>query len=719
MSYFKDSGKDQAFSQVRETFRELGRVPSLAEYLHLVADLLQTWTGCRCVGIRVLDKEGNIPYEGYVGFSKEFWESENWLSVKKHNCACIRAITGQWEPCDRDYVTTGDSFCCNNTTDLLNGLSDEEKTKCRGVCIETGFVSVAVIPFSYQDKVLGAIHFADEQPDRLPAGIIRFLESVSHYIGETVFRHHLNVELSETKEDLLVKNLLNQIFIDALPDVAMLLRSDFEIVLSNKNAAMLGAVPGSRCCSAFGRNTGACSWCRADITLEKGKTSRSEIEAFDRIWDIRWIPINHEFFLHHIVDITEQKRAEEVLQQAKEFAEAANRAKSSFLAAISHEIRTPMTGVLGMIEMALDTDLTAEQRDYLESVSASAQSLLTILNDILDLSKIEAGKTELEEVTFDIRQNIDQVLRPLAVKAGIKGLEFDLYIKPDIPTLLVGDPTRLNQVINNLVSNSIKFTERGEVFIRVSLANRALLDKVTDLPGVHDKIMLKISVADTGIGISADKLNRLFEDFSQVDQSTTRKYGGSGLGLAISKRLVNMMGGTIEVETSPGKGSTFTFTAILGVDEGQIPATDFSSDNPVSGDDFVGRTEAKDAVSPKILLAEDNHTNQKLISSLLRKKGWQVEIAANGLIALELLRAGKYDLVLMDMNMPEMDGLETTRRFRDMESGSGIYTPVLAMTACAFREDYEKCLAAGMDDYISKPFTSDELYAKIERSLEV
>lgn len=712
MPHLEDTENARNFFQVRETFQKLGRAPSLSEYLSLVANLLRTWTGCRCVGIRILDKNGNIPYEGYVGFTKEFWKSENWISVKEHNCACIRAITGQWEPSDRDYVTAGNSFCCNDTNDLFSRLSETDKTKYRGVCIENGFLSLGVIPFSYRDRVLGSIHIADERAGQLPAGIMRFLESVSLYIGEAVYRYHINAELDEANEDLLVKNLLNQIFIDALPDIGMLLRSDCEVVLANKNAAKLGAVPGSRCFSIFGDPTGGCTWCKASVALRTGEICRSEVEAFDRTWDIRWIPINRDLFLHHIVDITEQKAAARCLQKAKEAAEAANRAKSSFLASISHEIRTPMTGILGMTELALATDLSPEQRDYLESVRASAQSLLNIINDLLDMSKIEAGKVELEEVPFDLRLTMEKALKLLAVKARSKGLGFDCYIQPDIPDRLIGDPTRLNQVVTNLIGNAVKFTETGEVFIRVSQAAGTRTDEST-CPGGLNKIMLKFMVQDTGIGIPADKMDKLFEDFSQVDQSTTRKYGGSGLGLAITRRLVSMMGGTIEVESSPGKGSTFTFTVSFNVDTGQILTPDLSSNHTVPGEIPAARTEANGDVPVRILLAEDNPTNQKLMSALLRRKGWQVEIAANGVKALELLQAGKYDLVLMDMHMPGMDGLETTRRFRETESGGDTYTPILAMTASAFQEDREKCLEAGMDDYISKPFSSDELYEKI------
>lgn len=395
-------------------------------------------------------------------------------------------------------------------------------------------------------------------------------------------------------------------------------------------------------------------------------------------------------------DKVKEKTAE--LEQEMERAENSERAKEQFLANMSHEIRTPLNAILGMTRLLLDKEPRSDQMRYLNAIRESSDNLLVIINDILDLSKIEAGKVRFEEISFRLQDRIDTVLNTMQFTADEKRLDLKSDFADGLPTAVKGDPYRLNQVLINLVGNALKFTEKGSV--RIS---------VRELKRQDDKVDIQFEVTDTGIGIGKDKLQHIFDMFTQESSSTTRKFGGTGLGLAICKRLVELQGGDIEVESEPGKGSTFRFYVPYTISDDT--SSDLNRSDAIEAD--------KDLSGLRILLAEDNEFNKMVAVDTLEEliPGVQVDTAITGKEAVELALKNSYHVVLMDIQMPEMDGYEATRLIRSYSNERINSVPIIAMTASVIKSEVDKCYESGMNDFVGKPFNPDELLDTIKRNL--
>ena len=420
------------------------------------------------------------------------------------------------------------------------------------------------------------------------------------------------------------------------------------------------------------------------LALENGKEAFNE-QSISLKRDAQGNPVG---FMVIVRDCFERKQNEIELVKAKQAAEAASKAKGEFLANMSHEIRTPLNGVLGMLELIGHTNPTPEQQELLEMAANAAQSLLGIINDVLDFSKIEAGKLDLDCTEFSVHEIVAQSSAVMSIAARNKGIRLSHEVAPEVPPFVLGDPTRLKQVLMNLMGNAVKFTQKGEV---------KLLVRTEGSPG--GKLELKFSVCDTGIGIPPQKQKLIFEPFSQADTSTTRRFG-TGLGLTICSRIVELMGGRIWVESEPVKGSVFHFTAVCEVaNKAEQPGAGMS---PSAGAPGFGQM-------LKVLLAEDNVINQKLAVRLLKKLGHDVVVARNGIEVLAKLEEQVFDVVLMDVQMPEMDGFAATAAIRAQEEKTQMRLPIIAMTAHAMKGDRERCLEGGMDDYIAKPISGDAL----------
>ncbi|MCW8958851.1 MAG: response regulator [Gammaproteobacteria bacterium] len=495
--------------------------------------------------------------------------------------------------------------------------------------------------------------------------------------------------------------------VDSIDDLVYVANMEtYELLFMNRAARkVFGETFGRKCWEVLRKDqTGPCEFCTNDRIVDKqgqpcGVYTWDFCNTLTNEWytcrdrAIRWVD-GTTVRLETATNITELKKTQKALEQARDEAETASRAKSQFLATMSHEIRTPLNGIIGMVKLLMRSSPRPDQREYLDIINLSSEQLLLLINDILDISKVEAGKLKLESHNFDLNRVVEETVRLFELHAREKGLVLEKQIDPATPMQLYGDATRLRQVLLNLVSNAIKFTREGSVKIEISgqlLANR--------------QAAIRISVSDTGVGIPAEYAQKIFEEFTQLDMGSTRGYEGTGLGLAISRRLLNAMGGDIRLSESGPNGSTFIAELELPLAQEQKPHTAAASchDYPLQ--------------PQYILLVEDNAINSKVAKTLLEQEGHTVELATNGAEALQCLEKDNFDLVLMDLHMPVMDGIQATRELRRMQDRHKASTPVIALTANIMQEERDRCIEVGMDHFLAKPFTPEKLNAVICQTL--
>ncbi len=859
----------------------------------------QEKAGCEAVGIRL--REGDdYPYYETRGFPAAFLRLENRLCACDDagqplrdatgnpvlDCMCGNVICERFDP-SQPFFTTHGSFWTNSTSALLATTTEgDRQARTRNRCNGQGYESVALIALAAGADRLGLLQLNDRRKDCFTAEGIALWERLAGYLAVALAKTLAEEAQHDSQERL-------KLHFENTPLAVIEWGPDFRLSRWSLEAERIF---GWRAEEVIGKRLDEFRWVYdedvAGVTqisaglvdgtrsrsLNRNRNYRKDGSVIHCEWynsSLRDQSGKLRSIMSLVLDVTEREEVAEQLKAAKEAAEAANAAKSQFLASMSHELRTPMNAILGMTDLALGEPLPSHVRDYLQTSKESADLLLELLNEILDFSRIEAGRFELESTPFQLRRTIEQVVKSLRVRAYEKGLEMVCQVADDLPEIVLGDPLRLRQVLMNLVSNAVKFTPKGEVVLRVEREVLGLgssdLESDVQAPGPKPQdpspktqdpspksqdprpcVRLTFSVSDTGIGIPAEKLESIFAPFTQADASTTRRFGGTGLGLAIAQRLVNLMGGEIHVESQSGSGSTFRFTLTLPIaerakDDGEaaagdrdlfrdLPAivigesatsrkilqqtlaswwmqVDEAPDVPtgltkiheaaaagrayrlVLADAFlpgidgftlvewlkqdarlagpaililsatdrqrypdrcreltapclekpVSRSElfsmvakalgGQGLVAPKadreeaggwpasrriirILVAEDTPANQKVVRHVLGNHGHHLEIAENGRQALALVEQQDFDVVLMDVQMPEMDGLQATAAIRRLADAKKARVPIVAMTAHALKGDRERCLAAGMDDYLSKPIKREELIETVERMAE-
>ena len=597
----------------------------------------------------------------------------------------------------------------------VSHLHSEEAELLKQMMVATGVERLIALPVRADGKLVGFMSFVNFEPDHVNTPHdLRFLHMAAEITGGMLMRREIMQKLEEQTARL-------SGILEALPDMVFVLDSEGRFLehyvpddeallmkpehfLGKKVFEVLPTEVARQTMRAIRQCLSGSRTVSFQYELEHPLRGRQSFEA-------RIAPHRNNQVLTVVRDITEWKQAqaelarantelESALLRAQELAvaaEAASHAKSDFLANMSHEIRTPMNGIIGMTELLMSTPLNEEQRDYTKTLRSSADLLLSILSDILDIAKIESGKMALEQVPTDLSEVAEDIVKLFAGRARQKDLVLRSEIAEDLPAMVMADPMRLRQILANLVNNAIKFTEQGEVVVHASTLR---------FEGHIARV--RLAVRDTGIGIPAERLNAIFDAFTQADSSTTRQYGGTGLGLTICKRLTELMGGQIDVQSEVDKGSEFWVELPLPVAQPASQSVESAQPHDGNGDLPVGI---------RVLLVEDNEVNRKVAVRMLERLGCAVDVAGDGTTAVQKVAVNDYDVVFMDVHMPRMDGYEATRIIRQQEDGSGQHQVIIAVTADALAGDRERCLQAGMDDYLAKPFKESDLRATLLRWL--
>ena len=695
--------------------------PNTQLFLDSIVDRVKEYSGCQCVAIRILDDAGNIPYQTVSGFSEDFCRKEGSLNVHRDSCMCVRVIMDQTNG-HCDFFSERGSFYTNNSDDLSVQLAQQGSWEVRAECIKAGFKTWALVPIRSDGQILGLIHLADRRLQMMPARNLRTLEELAQKMVVPLVRFKANYAITAARQ-------YNDDIMATIPLCLLVLDSQLKIVSANKSfyrtfnaveGQTLGQpvdkllpVPGlnERILEVYQNGQAFFSpECKLDSSAEQNRIlSISAARICPADADIERIEQQRVLLL--VDDITKRKQAEEKLIRKTTRAEESNRLKTEFLANMSHEIRTPMNGIIGFAELLAMEDLPPQQAEWISVIRNCGRDLLGLIDDILDISKIEANQLRIERCQFGISDMLDDVVRTSAPAIEAKGLTFSVEVAEDTPQILNSDPQRLRQIITNLLTNAMKFTDNGGITLRI----KAVL--VDQIPAV------RFEVADTGIGIAPENQETIFEVFKQADTGVSRKYSGSGLGLTICKRLAHCLGGRIWVESRLGQGATFILVLPLQVplpeithseQDGSIDQTQPSTVHaPHPGGKGLSQASGILQLNGRILLAEDNQVNRDLLTIVLERVGLEVDQAADGHEALNLGGSQLYDIILMDVQMPHLDGLEVTRRLRDM----GLATPVIALTAHTTNHEQEQCLQAGCDGFLSKPVSQGELLAIVQQYL--
>ena len=587
--------------------------------------------------------------------------------------------------------------------DIVRNMSSGEQAQLS----PQGILSILVVPVFLQERFWGFVGFDDCHNERLfTEDEEAILRSGSLLIATALLRNEIakKIHATSAKMKAVIENYAGIIWsVDTNNNITL-----FDGLYLKELGISHNFFEGKSLDAARQKNRHLDVIANVEKTFHGGtQTWTSEVDG--KMYRLHTAPIYDEHnkisgVVGNVADITELVRLQQELEAALEEAQAASKAKSEFLANMSHEIRTPMNGILGLLHLALGTEMTPKHFDYLNKAEQSAKNLLRIINDILDFSKIEAGKLEIESEKFAFLDIFGEMRDMFASRIEKKGVAFDLSVPPDVPGIMLGDSLRFKQILINLINNAEKFTEKGKISVRVEKKLQTA-----------SRIALTFFVQDTGIGMTPAQVQHLFTPFSQADSSTTRKYGGTGLGLAISKNLVEMMGGKLWVESEHGAGSTFYFD--IGFDLPAMPQT--SGDGRHGAETSPGKHGATEKARPpantRVLLVEDNEINQIIAEDLLKNAGYLVDIANNGQEAIDMIAQGTYSAVLMDIQMPVLDGLTATRILR--ETGQYNDLPIIAMSAHAMAGDREKSLAHGMDEHITKPIDPDVLYETLKKFL--